>query len=372
MLWRGLAFAFCMMAAPIFASERIACVQSQLASLGYDIGVIDGQIQPQTRTATRAAFRDIGEHTKLILPFDDRRAGQWCRQLGLSNVDLQAAWPSQNAVHIYTDQFENALKQAMLSKAEATARQFFKDQFGISLAGSFALIGTENPEHVNPLLNTALAERGVRPRKSPLDFEKICQGRKIGAAANREFITMCWQKPGAYNSAWANQISPRLTAILVHEFMHQTQYELAIDIPARRLSNNKDWLLGPSWMIEGSAEVVEEIFQNADAQTSDGNTLFTMQKPARRARVLLSDLNKSGAVNDSADYGTARFAAYILAQKHGVQSLFDYFRALGDTEDRDAAFRQVFGQSLGSFEVEFETVRRDFGTARNYIKKGSP
>jgi hypothetical protein len=182
---------------------------------------------------------------------------------------------------------------------------------------------------------------------------------------------MCWRKPKEYSQAWTDEISPRLDSILVHEFMHQVQYELATDIPARRLHNKKDWLLGPSWMVEGSAEVIEELYKNPAARTNDGKVLFNLQTPARRARVVLSDLNQSGMVNTGPSYGTARFAAFVLMQKHGVQSLFDYFVALGDLEDRDAAFRQVFGQSLASFEVEFETLRRDFGAVRDYIKKGT-
>jgi hypothetical protein len=99
--------------------------------------------------------------------------------------------------------------------------------------------------------------------------------------------------------------------------------------------------------------------------------LFQMQKPARSARVVLDELNQSGSVNTARGYGTARYAAYVLAQKFGVQSLFDYFQALGETEDRDAAFQRVFGQSLASFEDEFEGLRREFGTARAYIRNRS-
>jgi hypothetical protein len=362
---------FFVLSGPAIASERVACVQSQLALLGCDVGTVDGKIQTKTRAATRSAFRDLGAEAQLTLPFDDRRAGRWCRELGLFNPDLQAAWPSQNPIVIYTDQSDTAIKQAVLSQAEAIARQFFVDQFDVKLSGSFALLGTDDPEYINTLLVTALSDRGVRPRKTPLDYEKICKRRRIGAVANRNFVAMCWRKPDLYDAAWAQQIMPHLTAILVHEFMHQAQYELATDIPVRRLASNKDWLLGPSWMVEGSAEVIEELFRNPIIQSGDGKSLFQMQKPARSARVVLDELNQSGSVNTARGYGTARYAAYVLAQKFGVQSLFDYFQALGETEDRDAAFQRVFGQSLASFEDEFEGLRREFGTARAYIRNRS-
>jgi hypothetical protein len=370
-MWWGLVFALSILAAPLYASERIACVQSQLALLGYEVGVADGKIGSQTRAATRAALRDLGTDANLNLPFNNRRAGQWCRELGLYDPKLQAVWPSQNPLKIYTDRFENAIKRAVLENAETKARAFFADEFDVRLSGSFGLIGTDDPEQADTFLNEALSARGMRPRKTPLDIEKLCKGRAVGAAANRGFIVMCWRKPKAYSQAWSDEIMPRLGSILVHEYMHQVQYELAIDIPARRLPNKKDWLLGPSWMVEGSAEVIEELYENPVARSDDGTVLFNIQSSARRARVILSDLNQSGSVSDGAAYGTARFAAFILAKRHGVQSLFDYFQALGEVEDRDAAFRRVFGQSLVSFEAEFETLRRDFGAARDYIKKGT-
>ena len=358
-------------AAPVLASERVSCVHAQLALLGFEAGQDNGTIHAELREAARGFYRDRGAEGGFALPFNDRNAGQWCRRLGLTDATLQAAWPSRAAVRIYTDPIAADEKRGLLSAAIGETRKFYREQFDVSLASSFALVATDDLAQLDTLVARALSERGARARKKPFAVERICQGRKVGAAANRDFIAMCWRKPDAYGAVWQAEITPVLTKVLVHEYMHQVQYELANDNPARRLADKSDWVLGPSWMVEGSAEVIEAAYANRLSDDTEGQRLFNMQSSARKARVLLSDLNKTGSVRGGPAYGTARFAAFVLAERYGVQSLFDYFEALGDTGDRDAAFAQVFKLTRAQFEADFETLRRDFGAARDYIDRGN-
>lgn len=288
-----------------------------------------------------------------------------------------AATPSfgQDASLIYTDTQANTLKTRLLSLADKDVRSFFDTRFKQRIKTPVLLLGTSDPDKLNEYLAQALSDQGRRQRSSPIDTAKLCENKKIGAAANRPYIVMCWQKPADYNALWVKGFGKRLRPILAHEFTHQLQYHLAGDDPVQRIGDTKELLLGPSWMIEGSAEVFERLYdveiQGKDARDDDEQTLFNMQSPARRSQMTLTELTPTGSTKGRAAYGTARFAAFLLAQRSGPEALFQYFEVLGQTKDRDIAFEQVFGLSFEDFEENFERVRRDFAAAKVFAAGGT-
>lgn len=281
----------------------------------------------------------------------------------------------QNASLIYTDDDGRAQKIALLAQADKSVRQFFATTYGLRIDHPVVLIGTSNAKSLNTQLMTALDNLGRRQRTSPIDVAKLCDNKVIGAAANRPYIVMCWQKPKAYNDKWSASFQPKLAPVLAHEFTHQLQYHLADDDPAQRVSGTKKLLLGPSWMIEGSAEVFEHLYsiqiQGKDVNKDAAQNLFNMQSPARRSRLTLAQLTPTGSTKGRGAYGIARFAAYLLAQRNGSDALFKYFKVLGQVKDRDVAFSQVFGLSFETFEADFERVRRDFAAATEYAAGGT-
>jgi hypothetical protein len=281
----------------------------------------------------------------------------------------------QNASLIYTDEDGHSQKTRLLTQADKSVREFFAGSYGQSIDGPVVLIGTSTSDSLNGQLMTALEDLGRRQRTSPIDVEKLCQNKTIGAAANRPYIVMCWKEPEEYTDWWLVSFMPKLAPVLAHEFTHQLQYHLANDDPARFISGTKELLFGPSWMIEGSAEVFEYLYavqtQGKDVGNDAAQNLFNMQSPARRSRLTLTQLTPTGSTKGRGAYGTARFAAYLLAQRNGPDALFEYFKVLGQTKDRDLAFSQVFGLSFETFEADFERVRRDFSAAKEYVAGGT-
>ena len=278
----------------------------------------------------------------------------------------------QNGSLIFTDDDAKALKTEMLAKADKDVRVFFAENFGQNIENSIALIGTSDPSLLNEHLSKALKEMGRRQRSSPVDVGKLCDEKPIGAAANRSYTVMCWLKPKAYDRKWLASIEQRLPPILAHEFTHQLQYHLANDDPPQRRNGSKELLLGPSWMVEGTAEVFERIYSvqvlGKNASDTADQSLFNMQTRARRSRLTLAQLTETGSTKGRGGYGTARFAAYVLAQREGPEALLKYFAVLGQTKDRDTAFKQVFGITFDKFEIDFELIRRDFAAAKKYVK----
>lgn len=278
----------------------------------------------------------------------------------------------QNASLIFTDEDAKALKTEMLAKADKDVRAFFAENFGQNIENPIALIGTSDPSLLNEHLSKALKEMGRRQRLSPVDVGKLCDEKPIGAAANRSYTVMCWLKPKAYDRRWLASIEQRLPPILTHEFTHQLQYHLANDDPPQRINGTKELLLGPNWMVEGTAEVFERIYsvkvQGKDAANTADQALFNMQAGALRSRLTLTQLIDAGSTKGRGGYGTARFAAFVLAQRNGTEGLLEYFAVLGQTKDRNVAFEKVFGLSFDKFEADFERIRRDFTAAKEYVK----
>ena len=278
----------------------------------------------------------------------------------------------QNASLIFTDEDAKALKTEMLAKADKDVREFFAENFGQNIENPIALIGTSDPSLLNEHLSKALKEMGRRQRSSPVDVGKLCDEKPIGAAANRSYTVMCWLKPKAYDRGWLASIQQRLPPILAHEFTHQLQYHLANDDPPQRINGTKELLLGPNWMVEGTAEVFERIYSvkvhGKDAANTADQALFNMQTGALRSRLTLTQLTDAGSTKGRGGYGTTRFAAFVLAQRNGTEGLLECFAVLGQTKDRNVAFEKVFGLSFDKFEVDFERIRRDFTAAKEYVK----
>jgi hypothetical protein len=281
---------------------------------------------------------------------------------------LASASFGQDASLVYTDTQANTRKTRVLAQADKKVRSFFEDRFRQRIDTPILLLGTSEPDNLNVYLREALSDQGRRQRSSPIDTKSLCENKSVGAAANRPYILLCWKKPQVYDALWERGLGKRLSPILAHEFTHQLQYHLAGDDPVQRIKGSDELLLGPSWMIEGVAEVFEHIYaveiQGEHARDDDEQTFFNMQSPARRSQMTLSDLTPTGSTKGRAAYGTARFAAYLLSQRSGTEALLEYFEVLGVSKDRDIAFQQVFGLSFDAFEDNFERVRRDFAAAK--------
>lgn len=295
--------------------------------------------------------------------------------LGVAFWLLASSAFGQEASLIYTDTQANTRKTRLLSDADEKVRSFFETRFQQRIDTPVILLGTSDPDKLNTYLTEALSDQGWRQRSSPIDAKQLCDNKRVGAAANRPYILMCWQKPAAYDALWERGLGKRLNPILAHEFTHQLQYHLANDDPPQRVEGSDELLLGPSWMIEGVAEVFEHIYaveiQGEKARYDDEQTFFNMQSPARRSQMTLTELTPTGSTKGRAAYGTARFAAYLLAQRSGAQALLEYFETLGETKDRDIAFEQVFGLTFETFETNFERVRRDFAAAKVFAAGGT-
>jgi hypothetical protein len=208
------------------------------------------------------------------------------------------------------------------------------------------------------VLDAAYEKLGKPRPEVRADLDALCGGRRPNAISSSDFVLFCFPAEAERNPRW-------LGSVMAHEVFHQLQYDLSDTRGDRPGTGPRK--LGPAWLVEGSAEVMEILFLQGFLP-EDGTGFFDVQSPARRSRLGLSDLVAHGSVQGAQGYGPARFAALLLARASGVDSLVEYFRFLGRGMEWDAAFEKAFGMERAVFEAEFETLRRDFGAARDWGK----
>ena len=147
-----------------------------------------------------------------------------------------------------------------------------------------------------------------------------------------------------------------LTQVMLHEYVHHMQREFSYDKTPHwvRQGQKVRRRMGPAWMIEGTADYIEREYAR------QGNVpLFTVRYRARLERRMLRDIRLSEEVRSLADYNASYYAAYLLAERYGSNTLIDYWRAVGETGNWFTAFKQTYGMSVQDFEKMYSTLLDD-------------
>lgn len=283
------------------------------------------------------------------------RAGLCIRALGLA---LLAGPVSADTGKILTDASRADLKRAALEQGLDTTSDWLSAVTGKTISGPFLTLGSDKA-NLTPLLDEAYVVLEKPRPKIRVDVEVLCDGARANAVATVDFILFCWPEKAPIRPG-----DPRLGTVMAHELFHQLQYDLA-GVRDERRKPGAPRRLGPAWMVEGSAEVIEYLFQRGSLP-QDGADLFDLQTPARKSRLTLAELSEHGSINQGRAYGVARFAAYLLAREHGIDGLLSYFEGLGKGKSQDAAFEDAFDQSRESFQTAFEALRRSYSGARDW------
>lgn len=356
---------------PLKSEEYVLCLQKQLSELGHDPGPHDGLWGKRTRSA---AENLIAETPKLQgNPFlrNPRRVSaiSWCRILGFQYNEARGFRPSSEKAKILFDKDVTTTERALLLGADKNARRYLQIRFGISLAGRVDIAAGSDASQIARNITELRRARGEPTSKSRKHVNDRCgQGDKWSAAAYFNQIYVCWPRQDTYDSTWASRNRKRLSAILLHEYVHalQTEYTLAKTILYKRRDGRR--VSGPEWMMEGTAMLVELDYTYPGFKSKGMPSFFRLQSPARKTKLKLSEL---GDIKTDEEYRISLFAAYLLANRYGLDALIDYWAAIGSGLDWNEAFEEVFAMKLDDYEEQFETLRLTHGAAMAFANGGS-
>lgn len=142
---------------------------------------------------------------------------------------------------------------------------------------------------------------------------------------------------------------------VTHELFHEMQAELGGGVPAHK------------WLMEGSATISEQVLLGwldkgslASHRASLINTLVNVKLMADPADLSEGGLKWTSLMEQKMyPYQISELMTDFLQRQAGAPSIVQYFRSLGQTRNRDTAFRSAFGMSYAQF----------LGDYRNYFSR---
>lgn len=369
------ALCLCLAGAPGLARDvHVACVQGQLQALGYDPGPVDGQSGPRTRAAVGAYVQGIeAERERAVfamLPaFSNRAAVAWCREIGLRAPEAAAFMPSSKAPETFFGPDVNPDLASHLEVAFGEAEAFLSRRYGVQVASQVKIIAATEVEAWQDQVTRA----GTMKLQGWADVR--ARGRRdcetefgLGASASRDGLSFCGPVLALKEPALAELYRLVLSVTMVHELVHNVQREYSYDKVARwvRYPDQVRPRMGPAWMVEGSAQVVEQVFME-DSYGRAVPGLHRMRRQAAASDLTLRQIREAGEVRTAEAYDVSAYAVAMLLERYGEETLFRYWRAVGETDNWFTAFEQVYGMSVQEFEALYTTLRDDGMAQREFL-----
>lgn len=375
--WGAAALAVLCLLLPALRAEardvHVACVQGQLVALGQDPGPVDGMSGPRTRAAL-AAYVDSLDVARRgvfdVLPgFDARSSVGWCREIGLSAPETAALMPSATPPQIFVGPEVHPEISAHVMTAFLEAEDFLYRRYGVQVASQVKIIVATNADAWQRLVQEAgtmelqawADVRGRARRDCETEFG-------LGASASRDGLSFCGTTLALRTPALGELYRMVLSVTMAHEMVHNVQRELSYDkVP--RWSNDPDSVrprMGPAWMVEGSAQVIEQAFMEEKyGRFVPG--LHAMRTLAAGSDLTLRQIRLAGAVREAEAYDVSAYGVAMLVERYGEETLFRFWRVVGQTDDWFAAFEQVYGMSVEAFEALYVTLRDDKMAQREFL-----
>lgn len=351
------------------ASDTLRCVQQQLTALGYAPGPADGLMGARTRSASKAALRD---QPYLTLPdLNKSNAALWCQTLADQNDDLARFQPRQSQLPVETS---GQAELPFVEEIYQDVMDYYQEGWGYSSSQPLRVFGADQPTFLARGLQRALRDNGMPvPRNLPRRLSQICRlGNVVSGITYDNAIALCWKKPApveaAAYTAWADHLRMELGALLTHEYFHVIQHRLAQEKTRGRIGVDGKALLGPEWLVEGSAEFFELRYWRVRHPGFHGPNLARLQEFVRESGKSLTDLEAPGTVRSLAEYRLSLLAVELLAARAGDAAIFTYWERLGAGDDRATAFTTAFGIALNTYTERFASLGSSYPAATRFMR----
>ncbi|MGP6087731.1 peptidoglycan-binding domain-containing protein [Antarctobacter jejuensis] len=357
------------------ADDHVACVQGQLAALGFDPGPMDGLSGPRTRAALRAYLEGVtsAEDRAVFdrLPdFVERSAVGWCREIGMRAPEAAALMPSRTPPQVFVGADVHPELEAHVRVAFQEAEDFLQRRYGVQVASQVRIILATNVEDWHDLVGKAGTMRLQSWGEIRARGKRDCETEfGLGASASRDGLSFCGKVLALKEPALAELYRLVLSVTMTHEMVHNAQREFTFDKVARWVTNPDAVRprMGPAWMVEGSAQVIEQAFMK-DRYGRGQPTLDGMQALAAASELDLRQIRLAREVRVAEAYDVSAFGVALLIDRFGEETLFRYWREVGETDNWFTAFRNVYGMSVEEFETLYPMLRDDQTARAEFIE----
>ncbi|MCB1343655.1 MAG: hypothetical protein KDK24_21815 [Pseudooceanicola sp.] len=342
----------------------VTCVQAQLAAMGHSAVKATGKADAASVAAAEAVRAQYAgrKGIALIPRLNDDTAVSWCREIGALGPTYRAHMPSARPPIVLSNGGTGSLQSQMLAQAFAEAERLFRTRFGIEPASRVDIAGAASAQELARLAVELQRQHGPSFGRMDSRVGRVCGSPSTyyGGQAWLEQLLICWPHTADYTAAWRKQAQPRVTDIMVHEYMHHIQNELANfkNVYGRR--SGFRGRIGPSWLVEGSAEYASLRWMESRGVRM---SLQDLQKTARSVPKPLAAMLENQSLKGRKDYEIARFAAYLLISRFGEKALLDHWRYIGQGLTWEQSFAKAFGMRMQTYQQEFQTYRVDAARA---------
>lgn len=334
----------------------VQCVQQQLSAMGVSGVSVTGKINSATKAGIEAVRQRHPEAARLAaLPrLSDYTAVSWCREMAALKPALRQMMPSSKPPHVLG---KSKMHIALLQKSFAEVEQFFHSYYGIYPASRVDVAGAGSGATLADLAVDLQRLRGPSWGRMRNYVSEVCESPSVrfSGQAYLDQLLICWPYRKTYDAAWRQKSTKTISLIMVHEYMHHVQRELANDKLLRGGARTRS-KRGPAWMVEGSAELA--VYRWRQKRWGGSEEMLTnAMKYSGATQKGLGGMQNHGTVKGYEQYQIAMYAVYLLEERFGRQSTLDYWRAIGAGESWESAFRDTFGMSLRAYAGLFDDMR---------------
>lgn len=329
---------------PARADDYVTCVQTQLSSLGIDVGAIDGIPGRRTRAGLDQIIpRDarLGKLPRLDLD----NASVWCGEIGRT-LYLRDVWPSSSQPYrLETEQGIVASKRGYLEWTMGEARKFLVSTLEVDIPGTLVVVASTD---LNQLADMTARELGeVRAEKSIRNaLKNQCKEVEIASGVSfHDVIALCLTDWWKNDDAWTDHEMAIVKDLVAHEFTHEFQRQIV-----GRYGRFREWTAksswGPRWLAEGIAVTLGLQFAYPDFSMYRHATWFRRQQ-AYKGTTLSSWSSKEVRGGKDAEMHAA-YAGTMLAYRRSNKAFAEFWRET-PKQGWKKAFELAFAQTIDEF-----------------------
>lgn len=229
---------------------------------------------------------------------------------------------------------------------------FYEQMFGARLSQSQRIYISSDPQF---LAKHYTSERNIKGRLTEY-VRKLSSERRNEAAYG--FMMMRASGP-VFKGPNGIANKSRLWPAVAHEAFHLVQYDLAGSKARRCCNQDRVSVIGPTWLMEGSADYASHRFAAEYLGRQFESRIASAAKASRSFAGSLKDLETGKRLYRQRNgYDIGAYATHLLVERAGPRSVSSFYGALRRTSNWKSAFKSAFGVSVDDFYAEFDAATK--------------